>query len=146
MPNHLFAQAEPNVIIMLDKLQSALRLAWAAKTSTDPSGWSKQNPAWGQSAATACLLQKLCGGEMMWALATLPDGSRKEHFYNALPHGSVVDLTRQQYPSGTKFSEGLTSKKDYKSVRHYALSLEGMADKLVALKTRVELARTRNVA
>lgn len=74
------------------QLQRVLREAWASDTTSDPRGWTPTNPAWGQCAVTALIVQDLLGGELL--RAPLEDGS---HYWNRLPDGTELDLTREQF-------------------------------------------------
>lgn len=60
--------------------------------------WSPQNPARGQCAVTALIVQELVGGELLLADVHNHDGSRQGvHFWNRLAGGLEVDLTREQF-------------------------------------------------
>jgi hypothetical protein len=73
----------------------AVRAAWAASTSVDPAGWDSRNPAWGQCAVTALVLQDEFGGELLRGLV-----NGVSHYFNRLPDGTDIDLTREQFGSG----------------------------------------------
>lgn len=73
-----------------------IRQAWSAETSADPA-WSNENPALGQCAVTAILLQDILGGELLRGMAC--GGS---HYWNRLADGVEVDVTREQFPAGTE--------------------------------------------
>ena len=60
--------------------------------------WSSSNAAWGQCAVTACIVQDLLGGDIIWSLAKSPDQREHSHYFNVLPDGSIVDLTKEQFP------------------------------------------------
>ncbi len=66
--------------------------AWTPETSSDPSGWSPDNRAWGQCAVTALVVQDRFGGVL---LRTVNEGA--SHYWNRLPNGDEVDLTRDQF-------------------------------------------------
>lgn len=84
----------------LTDLEEIIRSAWSAE-SCDPvdlDEWSPQNPARGQCAVTALVLQEVLGGELLLADVLNEDGSRQGvHFWNGLPSGLEVDLTREQF-------------------------------------------------
>ncbi len=71
-------------------LGAPVRKAWCAQTSADPDNWTPENPAWGQCAVTALVIQDLCGGEL---LRTTVGGI--SHYLNELEDGRWVDLTQQ---------------------------------------------------
>jgi hypothetical protein len=73
-----------------------VRAGWCRETSADPTGWTPNNPAWGQCAVTALVVQDLLGGDLLRARA----GS-VSHYWNLLADGSEVDLTRDQFPFST---------------------------------------------
>jgi hypothetical protein len=89
---------------ILERLRRALRAAWSAETSAESGSWTAENPSWGQCAVTACLVQDVLGGEILWAAATTPDGARHSHYFNRLEDGIVLDLTCDQFPAGTEFA------------------------------------------
>ncbi|MBI1363082.1 MAG: hypothetical protein GC134_03780 [Proteobacteria bacterium] len=94
---------------------------WCAETSADPANWTPENPAYGQCAVTALLVQDLCGGEIVWAEAVLPDGSKVSHYFNRLDGGEELDVTRGQFPEGTIVPEG-KPRKPGQDTRAYVLA------------------------
>lgn len=72
--------------------KSLIRAAWCRETSADPEGWTPENPAWGQCAVTALLVQELFGGDLI--RVEVASGS---HYYNKLDDGTVLDLTGEQF-------------------------------------------------
>jgi hypothetical protein len=107
-------------------LEIALRTAWNADTSSDPTAWSASNPAWGQCAITALVVQDELGGELLRAAA--PGGS---HYWNRLPDGTEVDLTREQFGQG--FTPGEAAVRD----REYVLSFTPTRHRYELLRSRV---------
>ena len=79
----------------LTTLERRLQREWCRETSADPEHWSGQNPAWGQCAVTALIVQDTLGGEFLRARI---DGV--SHYWNRLPSGENVDLTRHQFVGG----------------------------------------------
>lgn len=81
-------------------IERVIRSAWSA-ASCDPvdlDEWSPQNPARGQCAVTALIVQEFVGGELLLADVHNDDGSRQGvHFWNRLAGGLEVDLTREQF-------------------------------------------------
>ena len=73
----------------------AVRATWSASTSVDPAGWNSRNPAWGQCAVTALVLQDEFGGELVRGLV-----NGVSHYFNRLPDGTDLDLTREQFGAG----------------------------------------------
>ncbi len=84
-------------------LEHAVRAAWCLWTSdpVDQPGWTDANPASGQCASTALVVQDRLGGDLLIADVHEADGSRQGvHYWNRLPDGTELDLTREQFRSG----------------------------------------------
>ena len=87
----------------LEAVAAALRAAWAADTCdpVDIELWSPATPSRGQCGVTAVVLHELLGGEVLLAEVHHADGSPQGvHFWNRLPGGEEVDLTRGQFTAG----------------------------------------------
>ncbi|MGI8716104.1 MAG: YunG family protein [Solirubrobacteraceae bacterium] len=85
------------------QLEAAIRSCWCLWTSdpVDQPTWSSSNPAWGQCASTALIVQDLLGGQVLIADVRHEDGSRQGvHYFNRLPDGGELDLTREQFVNG----------------------------------------------
>ncbi len=104
---------------------------WCSKTSTDPIGWSPNNPAHGQGAATALFIQDLFGGDVVWAYVTLPDNSKVLHYFNSID-GQALDVTRSQFPKGTSIPKG-NLRKSGQDTSAYLLSDKDMVVRYTAL-------------
>jgi hypothetical protein len=79
-----------------------VRAAWARDTCdpVDVDDWSAANPARGQCGTTALTINDLLGGELLLAEVLRTDGSRQGvHWWNRLPDGTEIDLTREQFAS-----------------------------------------------
>jgi ADP-ribose pyrophosphatase YjhB (NUDIX family) len=87
----------------LSVLEKAIRGAWCVWTSdpVDQPGWSESNPASGQCASTALVVQDYVGGELLVADVAgdggVPSGV---HYWNRLAGGIELDLTREQFRAG----------------------------------------------
>ncbi|MCX4829127.1 hypothetical protein OG746_10335 [Streptomyces sp. NBC_01016] len=85
------------------ELDAALRAAWAADT-TSPDGaerWAPENPAWGHCDITALLVNDVFGGDLVMGEVYLTDGAQEGfHWWNRLPSGVELDLTREQFRRG----------------------------------------------
>lgn len=92
-------------------IEVALRRSWSAETSADSERWTRANPAWGQCAVSSLVVQDHLGGELLRCHA--PGGS---HYFNALPDGSWLDTTGEQF--GSDFMPGDVEERD----REYVLS------------------------
>lgn len=87
----------------LDDVAAAIRSSWSAATCdpVDLPQWSPDNPARGQCGSSALVLNDLLGGDLVIAEVHRPDGSRQGvHYWNRLPGGVEVDLTREQFAAG----------------------------------------------
>jgi hypothetical protein len=87
----------------LTEIEAAIRASWSAETCdpVDRDVWSPANPSRGQCAVTALVVQDLCGGELLLAEVRYADGSRQGvHYWNRLPGGVELDLTREQFHPG----------------------------------------------
>ncbi|MFL5958651.1 MAG: hypothetical protein ACJ75G_00085 [Gaiellaceae bacterium] len=89
-------------------LATALAEAWSHETSADPTSWTVENAAWGQCAVTALIVQDYFGGSLR--RGEVGDVS---HYWNVLPAGEVVDLTRQQFPNGTEIANIAARTREY---------------------------------
>src|SRR5689334_14582809 len=76
----------------LKDLKWLLRTAWCEDTSLSPAEWSGANPAVGQCAVTALIVQDLFGGKLLRGQLM-----RGTHYWNRLPNGDEVDLTAEQF-------------------------------------------------
>ncbi|MGY1689240.1 YunG family protein [Geodermatophilus sp. SYSU D01105] len=84
----------------LDDVAAAVRAAWCIETcdDVDVADWTPEDPARGQCGATALTVHDLLGGELLLAEVRRPDGSLQGvHWWNRLPDGTEVDLTREQF-------------------------------------------------
>jgi hypothetical protein len=88
--------------ITLERIEAAVRAAWARDTCdpVDVDDWSASNPARGQCGTTALTINDLLGGELLVAEVLRTDGTRQGvHWWNRLPDGTEIDLTREQFAS-----------------------------------------------
>lgn len=113
----------------LELLAETLERAWLRQTSADPEHWAPDNPAWGQCAVTALVVQDTLGGELL--RTTVDDVS---HYWNRLPDGSEVDLTRQQFAADATYGQVVA--KD----RQYVLSFPDTARRYLLLRQQMESA------
>ncbi len=99
LDGHIRACAGKKEDFLLGILEPMLPAGWCRETCSPGCAdkWSGGNPALGQCAITALLIHELLGGEL---LRTEVEGFGS-HYYNRLPSGREVDLTRSQFPEGT---------------------------------------------
>jgi hypothetical protein len=86
------------------ELDAALRASWAADTCSPDdmarAGWQADNPAWGHCDITALIVNDIFGGELVVG-EVHRDGERQGfHWWNRLPSGVELDLTREQFRAG----------------------------------------------
>ena len=90
-------------MVTLPQVEAAVRGSWSVETCdpVDVPDWSPANRARGQCGATALVVQDLLGGHLLCAEVRSLDGSRQGvHYWNRLPAGVDVDLTREQFRAG----------------------------------------------
>ena len=81
-------------------IEALIRSSWSEATCdpVDLPDWSPENPARGQCAVTALVVQDLLGGDLLFAEVRNADGSRQGvHYWNGFAGGIEVDLTREQF-------------------------------------------------
>lgn len=92
----------------LPELERALHAAWSADTCSpddlERAGWSGDNPAWGHCDITALVVNDLFGGALVVGEVHLRGEQQGFHWWNRLPDGSEVDLTRSQFRDGQTIS------------------------------------------
>jgi len=128
--------APPSALDALYELAPRLRAVWAADTSTEPGLWSPANPALGQSAVTACVVQDVMGGTIVEAVMTTPAGATVSHFCNDVD-GLAIDLTPAEFPPGTTLTTRVTERPGFRTMRDYLLSLPGVAGRYEVLRGRL---------
>jgi hypothetical protein len=89
-------------------LENALRSAWARDTCDpdDLATWRSDNPARGQCGVTALVLQELIGGQLILGDVHVDAVRTGRHWWNQLPGGLEVDLTREQFRADEVVSGG----------------------------------------
>lgn len=122
--NELPASRETGTADQGAALARRMRRAWSAETSVDPGGWSPTNPAYGQCAVTSLVVQDLLGGELIRSRV-----GGVSHYFNQLPDGRIVDLTREQFSSDAELTDVAGSSRGYvlsfePTRRRYKLLLE----------------------
>ncbi|MCH0541775.1 hypothetical protein I3F58_19835 [Streptomyces sp. MUM 203J] len=87
-------------------LDRALRVGWAADTASpdDRDTWRPDNPAWGHCDITALIVHDVFGGELMVGEVHVDGARRGYHWWNRLPSGVELDLTREQFRRGEDIS------------------------------------------
>ncbi|WP_435839901.1 YunG family protein [Streptomyces canus] len=83
-------------------LDRALRASWAADTSSpdDQADWQPCNPAWGHCDFTALVVNDVFSGDLIVGEVHLDGTQHGFHWWNRLPSGIELDLTREQFQLG----------------------------------------------
>jgi len=90
----------------LTDIENALRESWAADTCSPDdaarASWGPDNPAWGHCDITAIVVHDLLGGDVVVGHVWSGDERHGFHWWNRLPGGVEVDLTREQFRNGQR--------------------------------------------
>jgi len=91
---------------LLLKLKTSLLAACSRETSSDPEHWTPENPLWGHCAVASLIAQNFFGGTIVCvSLEHLPQYAyMRSHYFNKLPDGAWLDLTRRQFPEGLRIT------------------------------------------
>jgi hypothetical protein len=94
--------------IVLVRLEDALRHAWGPDTCADwqKYKWTPDNPAFGQCAVTALVVQDFVGGKIV-------KDCDHDHYWNILDDGMEVDLSREQFNESMKLRANQNRHRDY---------------------------------
>lgn len=122
--------------IEISELVLALHQSWSRETSSDPDKWKQDNPAWGQCAVTALVVQDYLGGEIVWSDIETPRG-HISHYHNKIG-SSELDFTRCQFPEWFTIDPGVPKTKGYSSTREYILSYPATKERYEILRAIVE--------
>jgi hypothetical protein len=122
-------------------LEAAVRAARALDTCdrVDADDWSAASPSRGQCRSAALTIHDLLGGELLVAGVLRTGGSRQGvHYWNLLPDGTEIDLTRDQFASSEVVQEpriarrpaGLPARgtRQYLTMKHRVLSTLGIPE------------------
>lgn len=87
------------------KSRSAIEAAWSKETAAVDNDWTAANPATGHCDVSSLVVRELAGGDLKMA-QVFHDGELIEHHYwNVLPDGVELDLTRQQFDGTETFGD-----------------------------------------
>jgi len=122
-------------------VEAAVRAAWALDTCdpVDADDWCAASPSRGQCGSTALVIHDLLGGELLIAEVVRSDGSHQGvHYWNLLPGGTELDLTREQFTDGEVIQQprilrrpdGLPNRcaDQYLTMRHRVFDALGIAE------------------
>jgi hypothetical protein len=121
----------------LDNLKSTLPFTWSKLTTSLPDQYNSDNPALGQCAVTALVIQDYWGGKIVNTIVTYENGLTTSHYFNIID-GQAIDITRSQFPSNVKYSKPKQKLKNFSSTREYILSNHLTARRYRLLKSRVD--------
>lgn len=81
-----------------NSLKKSFKNAWSKETCypRQKDEWIKSNPALGQCAVTALVINDLYGGKILFS-------EDYNHFWNILPSGQEIDLTKEQFGEHVNF-------------------------------------------
>ena len=112
----------------LKDLEIILKKSWSKETSYHSKKWTSKNPAFGQCAITSLIIQDFFDGKI---LETVIGGV--SHYWNKLPNGKEVDLTKTQFKKEIKIPKG-----KFRG-RNYILSFPDTVRRYKILKQKVLL-------
>lgn len=115
------ARPAPVGVEAMPGLYAQLLDAWSKDSSASPDRWLPSRPSLGQCAVTALIVQERFGGELVRVV-----NAGDSHYFNRLPDGSEVDLTRDQFDSWQPSEAQVRS-------REYVLSHQATADRFQLL-------------
>jgi hypothetical protein len=107
VPGTLAPMTTPWTLLDVD---AALRASWAADTCSpddlDRAPWHPGNPAWGHCDITALVVHDIFGGLLVQGEVHDIHGEQQGfHWWNRLPGGAELDVTREQFRDGQAVSE-----------------------------------------
>ena len=120
----------------LAQVIEALEQSWSAETRYPGVKWDRKNPARGQCAVSAMIVQDYFGGDLK-RYSVLLDKTEEKHFVNAINDEVIVDVTRSQYPQGIVMNEYLFTPSEYNSVREKLEADEDTLLRYSVLKSKV---------
>jgi len=86
------------------ELEAAFRQCWDERTCDPAVEWDAANPAAGHCGVTSMAVAELFGGVLLWSEVFRRDGQPDGlHYWNRLPGGLEVDLSRDQFRAGEQF-------------------------------------------
>lgn len=113
---------------MVSDLVRRLNSAVCRETSNDPDRCTWANPAWGQCAVVALVVQDELGGTLLRAIVN--GGS---HYLNLLPNAEVLDLTINQFPAACRSYSEVEPR-----TRKYVMGSEATRNRYALLRKRFD--------
>lgn len=95
-------------MLTVEELRPLIRRAWGPDTCYPDSrdSWDPGNPARDQCGMTALVVQDLLGGELILGEVHVDGAKVGNHYWNTLPDGTTVDLTKDQFLPGETVVNG----------------------------------------
>ena|SRR3989338_8145406 len=92
----------------LEILEKIIQESWNRDTCYPKlrNEWTPENQARGQCAVTALIVQDYVGGDLLYC-------RHNEHYWNRLPSGEEIDLTRRQFSQETTICLDETHERDF---------------------------------
>ena len=100
---------------------SAVQESWSSYTAFNSEDWSESNPARGQCVVSSMVIQDILGGTLQ-KVKVYYDGQKESHYRNILPDGSLLDITRSQYPENQKMEIVVIALHSYNNIREKLFS------------------------
>lgn len=120
--------------LTLSGIEAAVRASWGPDTAFASSPYMArglEQPSRGQCGTTALVIQELLGGELMVADVECEGQVEGVHYWNAMPGGLELDLTRDQLVP----SESLVNERRVRTTRNASATAGEQAFQL--LRARV---------
>ncbi len=89
--------------LTLNEIEAAVRASWGPETAFASAAYmarGREQPSRGQCGTTALVIQDLLGGDLMVADVECEGQVEGVHYWNAMPGGLELDLTREQFTAG----------------------------------------------
>jgi len=131
-------------MIPLIELKYLLRESVSANTSLIPTLWTKEKWTYGHCAVFCLIVKDYFGGKIQRGL--LPQEWKEKlgyrsHYWNVLDNGTVIDLSREQFPPDFPYEEFIAGfvgdSSDAEDKREYILQSRDTEKRYLLLKERV---------
>lgn len=87
------------------RLKAAIEAGWSNDTAASDNDWSHANPAVGHCDITALIIQESIGGDLLMKQVFRNGKLSEHHYWNILPDGTEIDLTKSQFDGTETFGE-----------------------------------------
>jgi len=121
-------------------LRAAICQSWQEDTSADPDNWSLGNPAWGQCADTALVVNDFLKGELVRLELTSHKepkvAAMRSHYFNRV-NGEDLDLSISQFEDSTELKRVMSLQETTTRERSDLLENEDTKKRYLSLRLRV---------